>query len=169
MDRAHALIGSAVFLFLAPGTVAGLVPWLITRWRLPAAGVPPLAAVVGTLFILAGAAVLLESFLRFAREGQGTPAPLAPTRKLVVTGAYRFVRNPMYVAVLALILGQVLVFQDPILLVYGAAVAFGFHLFVTAFEEPRLRREFPAEYEAYSRHVRRWIPRLRPWSPTGAG
>jgi protein-S-isoprenylcysteine O-methyltransferase Ste14 len=164
------LIGSAAFLILAPGSVAGLVPWLITDWRLPAPGPWALpTALAGGALILVGAAMLLDSFVRFAVQGLGTPAPPAPTRKLVITGAYRFVRNPMYVAVLALVFGQALVFQSPGLLLYGALVWLAFHVFVEHFEEPRLRRDFPAEYDRYKRNVSRWLPRLRPWRGEDGG
>jgi protein-S-isoprenylcysteine O-methyltransferase Ste14 len=163
MSRTQSLIGSALFLLLAPGSVAGLAPWIITRWRWPAGGTPLLATAAGGLLILAGLAILLESFLRFALQGGGTPAPPAPTRKLVVAGAYRFVRNPMYVAVLAIIIGQAFLFSSGELVLYGAIVWLACHLFVTEFEEPRLRRDFPRDYALYSRNVRRWLPRIRPW------
>ena len=110
--------------------------------------------------------MLLESFARFALHGEGTPAPVAPTRRLVVTGLYRFVRNPMYLAVLALILGQALLLGSWELATYGAVVALGFQLFVLGYEEPTLRRTYGAEYEAFTRAVPRWIPRFRPWRPS---
>ena len=103
--------------------------------------------------------------MRFAIEGLGTPAPIAPTRHLVVTGFYRHVRNPMYVAVLAVILGQALLFANARLLAYGAAFWLACHLFVVFYEEPTLRRSFGADYDAFRANVPRWIPRLRPWSP----
>jgi protein-S-isoprenylcysteine O-methyltransferase Ste14 len=164
-SRAGAVVGSLVFLALAPGTVAGWVPYWITRWRLAAA--PPGGFAVqfaGALLIAAGAAVLLDCFARFALQGIGTPAPVLPTRRLVVTGWYRFVRNPMYVAVLAIVFGQVLLFGSRELLVYWLALAAGFHLFVVAFEEPTERRRRGTEYDRYRAAVRRWWPRLRPWT-----
>src|SRR5688572_26692504 len=107
--RIPALIGSGLFLIVAPGTIAGLLPWLITRWRLAAdPGDAAVVRIAGTAFLLAGALTLLECFVRFAWVGLGTPAPVAPTRHLVVSGLYRHVRNPMYVAVVTTILGQAL-------------------------------------------------------------
>jgi Phospholipid methyltransferase len=101
------MIGSAIFLVIAPGIVAGYVPWRICRWRAEA----PLLGIswfryVGLLFIAAGLAILLDSFGRFALQGLGTPAPVFPTRYLIVSGLFRYVRNPMYVAVVSLVLGQ---------------------------------------------------------------
>jgi len=164
MRRAFAILGSAVFLVLAPGTVAGLVPWWISHWRIqtsPFWWIP--FRVTGAVLVVAGALVLLDSFARFAIQGLGTPAPVFPTRHLVVTGLYRYVRNPMYVAVLALIAGQSLMLADMRVLEYGALVWLGFHLFVVAYEEPTLRATFGSEYEAFCRAVPRWIPRLSPW------
>ena len=162
MRRAFALIGSALFLVLAPGTVAGLVPWWISHWRFetPVAGWFPLR-IIGVVLIAAGAIVLLDSFARFALQGLGTPAPVFPTRHLVVTGLYRYVRNPMYVAVLATIIGQGLLFGNIRVLEYGALVWLGFTIFVMLYEEPTLRATFGAEYEEFCAAVPRWIPRLR--------
>jgi protein-S-isoprenylcysteine O-methyltransferase Ste14 len=119
--------------------------------------------VLGVALIVAGIPVLLDSFVRFALEGAGTPAPVAPPQRLVVGGLYRYVRNPMYVGVLAVILGQGLLLGDPQLLQYGALVWLSFHLFVVGYEEPALRRKFGAEYGKFCANVRRWTPRLRPW------
>ena len=158
------MLGTAAFLILAPGTVAGLIPWWISRWRLrpPFFGFAPFRA-IGLLLIVAGIAVVLESFARFALQGIGTPAPILPTRHLVVEGFYRYVRNPMYVALTALILGQALLLGDKHLLIYAVIPWLAANLFVLAFEEPTLRRSFGAEYETYCAHVPRWIPRLSPW------
>jgi protein-S-isoprenylcysteine O-methyltransferase Ste14 len=163
-SRAASLVASALFLILAPGTVAGYLPWTISRWRSSAdfGNWIPLRG-AGVLLIAAGALVLVECFVRFAWRGLGTPAPIAPTRRLIVTGLYRFVRNPMYVAVFALTAGQALLFGSAALLLYAAAVWAMFHLFVLFYEEPTLRRQFPADYERFVAGVPRWIPRLRPW------
>jgi protein-S-isoprenylcysteine O-methyltransferase Ste14 len=161
-SRAASLAASALFLLVAPGTVAGYLPWLITRWRFSDGSPAPLQA-AGLLLIAAGAAILIECFVRFAWSGMGTPAPVAPTRRLIVTGLYRHVRNPMYVAVFALIAGQALLLGSLPLLGYGAVVWTAFHLFVLHYEEPTLRRRFPEEYERFAGAVPRWLPRLRPW------
>jgi protein-S-isoprenylcysteine O-methyltransferase Ste14 len=162
--RVFAIFGTAAFLILAPGTVAGLIPWWISRWRLrpPFLGFTPFRA-IGVLLMAAGIAVVLESFGRFALQGLGTPAPVFPTRHLVVNGSYRYVRNPMYVAVTSLILGQAVLLGDIHLIEYLVFPWLAAHLFVLTYEEPTLRRTFGAEYETYCAHVPRWIPRLTPW------
>jgi protein-S-isoprenylcysteine O-methyltransferase Ste14 len=170
MDRrTRSILGSIAFFFIAPAVVAGWVPWRITRGRIGPAplGLPPLRW-LGAALAAAGAIVLVECFARFATRGLGTPAPIAPTRHLVVSGLYRHVRNPMYVGVLVAILGQALLFGSVPLLGYAAAVFALVHLFVLAYEEPTLRRQFGDEYERYRAHVRRWWPRLTPWRDGGA-
>jgi protein-S-isoprenylcysteine O-methyltransferase Ste14 len=119
--------------------------------------------IVGALFIAAGIPVFLDSFARFALQGLGTPAPIFPTRHLVVSGLFRYVRNPMYVAVLTQIFGQGMFFGNLRILQYGVAVWLGFYLFVLLYEEPTLRRTFGLEYEEFCANVPRWIPRFRPW------
>jgi protein-S-isoprenylcysteine O-methyltransferase Ste14 len=123
MKRILAIIGSVIFLVLAPGIVAGYVPWLICRWHV-GAPLPGMSScrVLGVLLCAAGLLVLLDSFARFALQGLGTPAPIFPTRHLVVGGLFRYVRNPMYVAVLSLIIGQALFFGSIGVLEYGIAV-----------------------------------------------
>jgi protein-S-isoprenylcysteine O-methyltransferase Ste14 len=164
MRRALAIVGSAVFLVIAPGTLAGYVPWRICRWEMqpPFWGIGALR-IVGVVLILAGLPVLLDSFARFALKGLGTPAPVFPPRHLVVSGLYRYVRNPMYVAVEALIFGQGLLFGSVRVLEYGVAVWAAFLVFVVAYEEPTLRRTFGREYGEYCANVPRWIPRVKPW------
>jgi len=164
MKRLGASVGSVLFFVVAPGVVAGLVPWWISHWQMQ----PPFLGwrslrVAGVALIVLGTPALLDSFVRFALEGRGSPAPVLPTEHLVVTGLYRFVRNPMYVGVLAVILGQGLLLGDARVLRYGAAVWLAFFLFVIGYEEPTLRRTFGEEYERFCANVPRWIPRLRPW------
>ena len=115
--RVGSLIGSFVFFWIAPGTVAGWVPYTLSKWRLqpPLLGIPG-GRVVGGVVTAVGVAILVECFFRFAIEGRGTPAPIAPTERLVVSGLYRHVRNPMYVAVVAIIAGQALLFGSVVLL-----------------------------------------------------
>jgi protein-S-isoprenylcysteine O-methyltransferase Ste14 len=148
--KARALVGSAVFLVIAPGFVAGLVPFWISHWRLEPAflGLMHLRFVGGVLTAL-GAMGLLDSFVRFAVQGVGTPAPVFPTRHLVVTGLYRYVRNPMYVAVVSTVFGQGLILGNVKLLEYGGLVWLFFHLFVTVYEEPTLRASFGSEYKVF--------------------
>jgi protein-S-isoprenylcysteine O-methyltransferase Ste14 len=161
MKRADAALGSAAFFLLAPGIVAGLLPSLITHWR---AGddASTQNAIIGWVLIALSLAALIECFIRFVRH-DGTPAPVAPTQRLVVTGLYRFVRNPMYLAVLGLIFGQMFLFANAALLAYGVTVWLAFVIFVSAYEEPTLRRDFPEDYAAYSLAVPPWLPRLTPW------
>lgn len=163
MTRPAAAIGSILFFVLAPGTVAGLIPWWITGWDL--AGSSPPLMTAGSLLIVAGVAALVACFARFAAEGLGTPAPVAPTRTLVVGGLYRFVRNPMYLAVLAIILGQALLFSSAALIAYGVVIWLAFQAFILMYEEPTLRVTYGDPYAAYCAAVPRWIPRLRPWIP----
>jgi protein-S-isoprenylcysteine O-methyltransferase Ste14 len=160
MTRARAAAGSLVFLFLAPGVVAGLVPWLLTSWEVnDELAWWPLQATGGVL-VAGGVAVLLHAFARFVVDGIGTPAPVAPTERLVVRGAYRYVRNPMYVAVAATIVGQALVLGRPGLLLYAAAFCAVVAGFVHVYEEPVLSARYGVEYEDYRRAVPAWWPRL---------
>ena len=161
MGRVPAMIGSAIFLVIAPGTLAVFVPWYLTQWRFEPA-LFPIARVIGGILIAAGLPILLDSFARFALQGLGTPAPVMPPKHLVVTGFYRYVRNPMYVAVTALIIGQGLLFGSVAVLEYGAIVWAAFFLFVLVYEEPLLGAQFPEEYKRYRANVRRWIPRTTP-------
>jgi protein-S-isoprenylcysteine O-methyltransferase Ste14 len=162
--RVMASLGSGIFLFVAPGTVAGLVPWWMSHWRvndsLPGFMV---LRVLGALLMAVGLVLLMETFVRFAIQGIGTPAPVYPTKHLVVQGSYRHVRNPMYVAVVSLVLGQALVLGNMEVLIYGLCVWLAMHLFVLLYEEPTLRRTFVQEYADFCAHVPRWIPRWTPW------
>lgn len=166
MNRPAAILGSAVFLVIAPGSIGVLFPYWIDRWQMspPLLGLVALRA-IGVLLICAGLPLLLDSFVRFAIQGFGTPAPVAPPRHLVISGLYGYVRNPMYIAVLSLVFGQGLLFGNVQVLKYGLAVALGFYLFVLLYEEPVLRNKFGEEYDAYCKNVRRWWPRVRPWKP----
>ena len=164
MRRPAAATASAVFFVLAPGTVAGLVPWWLTRWQIrgPLAHWAPVR-IAGLIMLALGAIVLVRAFARFVAEGRGTPAPAAPTERLVIGGLYRYARNPMYLAVVAAITGQGLALGQPILLGYAAAVWVTTAAFARWYEEPALARQFGAQYEAYRRGVPAWRPRIRPW------
>jgi len=166
MSRRTAAIGSAAFFLAAPGVVVGLVPWLITHWQVrePLPFWAPVR-VLGALLIVAGLTVVIQAFARFVIEGFGTPMPIAAPSRLVVGGAYRYVRNPMYVALLAVIVGQALLLGQLGLLLYAVLAWLAPAAFVRWYEEPALARQFGAEYEAYRRAVPAWLPRLRPWRP----
>lgn len=156
----------AIFTVLVPGTFAVCVPYLIvtSRGQAPDPGPWAYLAAAG---IVAGAAVYLRCAWDFAVGGQGTPAPIDAPRRLVVRGLYRFVRNPMYVGVVTLLVCEAALFRSLFLLAYAACLAAGFHLFVLLYEEPVLRKKFGEEYAAYCRAVPRWLPRLRPWRDAG--
>jgi protein-S-isoprenylcysteine O-methyltransferase Ste14 len=162
-QRARHILGSALFLFVAPGVVAGFVPFWLTSWRVHESSPGIAVRGCGLLLVVLGASCLIDCFARFAVQGEGTPAPVAPTRHLVVTGAYRFVRNPMYVAVLGIVFGQALLLGSQRLLGYGLVIWLLFHLFVMLHEEPTLKRRYGDTYRTYASNVRRWWPRLRPW------
>jgi protein-S-isoprenylcysteine O-methyltransferase Ste14 len=157
MRRLLAIVGSAIFLVVAPGIVAGYVPWRICRWHVeaPLLGISSLQ-LVGVLLIAPGLTVLLDSFARFALQGFGTPAPIFPTRHLVVSGLFRYVRNPMYIAVVSLILGQGLFFGSILILEYLVAVFVGFYFFVLIYEEPTLLKSYGHEYEEFCANLRPW-------------
>jgi protein-S-isoprenylcysteine O-methyltransferase Ste14 len=166
MRRSTAAIGTAAFFVVAPGTVVGLLPWLITRWEVDR----PLpywvvAQAVGVLLICTGVIPPVHAFVQFARAG-GTPMPIAPTQRLVVNGFNRYIRNPMYTGLLIVLIGQVLLFGQLSLLFYSAANWVLCASFVRWYEEPTLTRQFGADYEAYRDAVPAWWPRLRPWTPS---
>ncbi|HEY7225116.1 MAG TPA: isoprenylcysteine carboxylmethyltransferase family protein [Micromonosporaceae bacterium] len=166
MRTRTAAAGSALFLLLAPGSVTVLVPWLLTGFHArPATGGWVVARVVGALLIVVGGSFVVGAFVRFVREGLGTPAPVAPPTRLVVGGVYRYLRNPMYVAVTAVIVGETLVLGQLVLLVLAAVALAAMVAFVKLYEEPDLAQRFGEEYERYRRAVPGWWPRLRPWTP----
>ena len=166
MRRPTAAIGSAVFFVLAPGMVVGLIPWLLTRWQVREQ-LPywMFMRALGAVLLVAGLIALVGAFVRFVVEGFGTPAPVAAPDRLVVGGVYRYVRNPMYVAVLVAIVGQALLLGRLVLLLYAAGAWLVVAAFVRFYEEPTLTSRFGADYEAYRRAVPAWWPRLRPWDP----
>lgn len=162
LRKPSAILGSTIFFIAAPGIVAGLAPWLLSgRYGLPVASWP--LAIPGAALVAVSLGVLLHAFARFALEGLGTPAPIAPTDRLVVGGVYRHVRNPMYVAVLSIILGQALIFASWQLAAYAVVMGAVMATFVRIYEEPVLLRQYGAGYEAYRQNVPGWLPRLTPW------
>ena len=152
--------GSVLFFMVAPAVVAVVVPWSITRYT---GLVETPVAVLGLAVVALGLAVLLACFVQFVREGRGTPAPIAPTEKLVVGGLYRWVRNPMYLAVGAMILGQAVMFASIGVLIWFAVFAVAVVSFVAVYEQPTLRSSYGPAYDAYCRAVPAWWPRLTPW------
>ena len=149
------LLKNLLFTVVVPGSVAGYVPALILRGETPdqlAGGMP--------LWLL-GAAIYAWTVWDFAVGGRGTPAPIDAPVRLVSRGLYRYVRNPMYVGVLAVILGWAVAYQSVSILVYSVVVWTCFHLFVLLYEEPHLRRIFGGEYEQYCDSAGRWLPRMR--------
>ena len=162
-SAARAWIGTIAFLFLAPGVVAGLIPWLITGWRsYNWAGAAWFVVPIAWIAIAVGVASLLYAFTLFALH-RGTPAPLVPTETLVVTGVYRYVRNPMYLAVLTIILGQALLFGSMWVVLYAVIVLTAVVAFVKGYEEPTLTGAYGEQYLEYRRNVPGWWPRLTPW------
>ena len=155
--RARAALGSVAFLVLAPGVMAGLIPYLLTGYEPQDPSL--LARIAGATLIAAGATALLGSFARFALQGLGTPAPTNPTERLVITGLYRYVRNPMYLAVASTILGQWLLLGRPVLLAYALTFGAIVFAFVRGYEEPTLRARYGEEYERYRAEVPGWWPR----------
>src|SRR3954464_14046920 len=142
MLMVKAVLGSTVFFFAAPCVVGGVLPWWISGWSAPRFW-------PGLVIVAAGAFVVLRAFVRFVREGRGTPAPVAPTEQLVVGGDYRFVRNPMYEAVAAPVGGRAVILGRPGLLLYAAVFVAAVAAFVLLYEEPELARQFGDEYDAY--------------------
>lgn len=156
MERAKAISGTIAFL-VTPVTVAGLVPQWLLDDRQSTRGLA--TTVIGTAGVIVGATAIVDSFVRFALDGRGTPAPVGPTESLVVTGLYRRVRNPMYVGVELVILGQAALFRQPSIVLYAAAVGLAVGSFVRWYEEPALRARFGARYDTYRAVVPAWLPR----------
>jgi protein-S-isoprenylcysteine O-methyltransferase Ste14 len=155
-----AAVGAALFFLVGPGLEAGVAPWLLTSGFEVRAEWPVPLRVLGVLLIVGGLVVVIDCFRRFVIEGLGTPAPSAPPPVLVVRGAYRFVRNPMYVATAAIIVGEGLLLGQPILLVGAAAYVLALAGLVRFHEERVMRERFGAEYDEYRRRVPAWVPRL---------
>jgi protein-S-isoprenylcysteine O-methyltransferase Ste14 len=162
MTRRGAALGSLVFAVGQPGLVAGLIPyWITGGWD--GSGAPLALQVAGVALLAAGVGVLAHTVIRFVVEGLGTPFPAAPTENLVVGGLYRYVRNPMYLAVIASVLGQAAILGRASLLVYAAILWVIVAGFVRFYEEPTLSRTYGDQYAAYRRAVRAWWPRATPW------
>ena len=149
---------SLLFLIVAPGMVAGYIPLALLR-KGPQIETGIFAYLALPLWLFGGT-ILLWSFWNFYREGHGTPAPVDAPKVLVVSGFYRYVRNPMYFGILLMLIGYFLWFGYWSLLIYTMIAFVITHLFVTLYEEPTLKRKFGASYEEYLRRVPRWMPKL---------
>lgn len=154
------ILKTAIFTVIVPGTVALYIPMrIIGGFFTPANG---FMAWIGAFIIALGAAVYFRCAWEFAVRGLGTPAPIAPTKFLVTTALHRYVRNPMYIGVAVVILGQAVLFRSFHLVEYATGMLLIAHTFVVMYEEPTLHRQFGESYEEYRRNVPRWIPRFRP-------
>ena len=160
------MLRSLFFTILLPGTVTVLIPWRIVsrEGRLPLRVESPWQY-LALVPVAVGTAILARCIWEFASRGRGTLAPIDPPRRLVVTGLYRYVRNPMYVGVLTVLLGEAALFRSVALLEYAAVFFVIANVFVLLYEEPALRRRFGESYEHYCRAVHRWIPG-RPYPPS---
>ena len=147
-----------IFSILVPGTVAGVIPWLLLQRSGGVVLLMPSIWIIGFLPLLLGVGLYLWCAGAFTFIGKGTPAPIDAPKVLVVEGPYRWVRNPMYIAVLSVVIGEAILFRSFLLVGYALLVAGVVHLFVVFVEEPSLRRQFGASYQAYLRTVSRWLP-----------
>jgi protein-S-isoprenylcysteine O-methyltransferase Ste14 len=160
--RRNAVVSILFVAFGGPGLLLVYLPLWITRFRVPP-GEPVRVVMAALALILIGLAPLFESIVRFIRIGRGTLVPTAPTEFLVVSGLYRYVRNPMYVGVLTAAAGEAVLFESRDMAIYAALAWLGIHLFVCFHEEPTLTRRYAEQYLTYKRHVPRWLPRITPW------
>jgi protein-S-isoprenylcysteine O-methyltransferase Ste14 len=156
-----AQLKTALFTVVVPGTVAGYIPWRLRDGT--AAGTHGIEEAAAITVIVIGVLIYLHTvFWGFAWTGGGTPAPIAPTKTLVVKGLHRYVRNPMYIGVALAIAGQAWLFHSRHIAIYAVCMLLTAHLFVISYEEPTLQKQFGEEYESYRKQVPRWIPRIAP-------
>ncbi len=153
------ILQTVLFTILVPGTVTVLIPSLLMG-GLPRPERGPILW-LGVVIFLVGAAIYFRCAWVFAVRGLGTPAPIAPTKFLVTTALHRYVRNPMYIGVFMVLLGEAVMFRSAVLLEYAAFFCVPAQLFVVFYEEPTLRRQFGESYEEYRRSVPRWIPKFK--------
>ena len=150
-----------IFTFLQPGIVAGIIPYLILQAGHSPEVLQPLinpgVHSIGVVLFLSGLCIMITCIVSFAVHGRGTLSPIDRTKKLVVSGLYQYSRNPMYVGVMLILIGETVYFQSLHLLIYSACVFIMFHLFILLIEEPRLRRDFGEAYKSYWEQVRRWL------------
>ena len=154
------IVRAGLFILIAPGAIAGWLPWYLAGSRRPRLDSP--LGVIGAVFAVLGWLVLLWCARDFAVRGRGTPAPYDPPRQLVMDGLYRFVRNPMYVAIVTSVLSQAAMYRSRAVLWYAAIVALCFHLRVVLYEEPKLTELFGQSFDDYRGRVPRWVPLVAP-------
>ena len=154
------LFKNLVFTVVVPGTFGVYIPMAIARGTGARAGGVGLFWLLGFGLLILGSLIYLICVMEFAVRGRGTPLPIDAPRRLVVSGLYQYVRNPMYVGVLSVVLGWTFLSKSLELLGYAALLALVFHAFIRLYEEPTLRKQFGQQYVDYMAAVRRWVPRL---------
>lgn len=159
------VVRSVIWAALLPGLTAGFVPWYYFGVDPASFDPTKVRHLAGGLVMIAGLALLIACIVAFARRGRGTLSPLDPPRTLVVQGLYRYVRNPMYLGVATIGIGELIVWPSGGLWIWWGAWLLLVNVFVIAVEEPALRRQFGSSYTHYTRAVSRWVPRLRPYAP----
>ena len=162
-QRRNAIVSLLFVVFGGPGILLS-----ICRCGLRASAFQPderlWQTLIAAVLIFAGLTPALESVRRFIYVGRGTLVPVAPPEHLVVTGFYRYVRNPMYAGVLVALTGEAILFWNRGIVIEAALACLGFNLFVRLHEEPSLTRRHPEEYPRYKKSVPRWLPRFTPWN-----
>lgn len=155
------IVKNVLFTLIVPGFVVGFIPIkiLLPGWEICALNIPH-GRYIGVLFLVLGGAVYARCVWDFAWTGKGTPAPIDPPRTLIVGGLYRYVRNPMYVGILTILLGEAIFLESTTLCVYTISIWGMFNVFILVYEEPHLRAVFGASYVRYSSQVPRWIPAI---------
>lgn len=166
--RRNFVISVLFVCFGGPAIATIYVPLWITRFRVPP-GEPIWQIFVAAVLIAIGLTPGLESVRRFVVVGRGTLVPVAPPQHLVVSGFYRYVRNPMYVGIIVALAGESMLFRSRNLVLFTCCLGLGFHLFVCLYEERTLTRRYGEEYLRFCKHVPRWIPRLTPWRAEETG
>jgi protein-S-isoprenylcysteine O-methyltransferase Ste14 len=153
------LIRNLFFTILQPGMVAGLFPYWILGRRVHDVPFPLLLYrhYAGAIIFITGLTIMLSCIVNFAVKGKGTLSPADPTKHLVITGLYKYSRNPMYIGVMLILIGEAIFFQSGSLWIYALFIFSAFTLFVLLVEEPRLTNDFGEEYKSYCKRVRRWI------------
>lgn len=160
-SRISLTLRSLFWTVLLPGVIAGYVPAMFFGLRPSRVDLSSSAALAGLSLVIVGGVLLIACIYEFARSGRGTLSPVDPPQELVVRGLYRYVRNPMYLSVTLVLLGEALLIDSWALAVYWAVWFAWVNVFVIAYEERTLRHQFGASYDVYTRQVRRWVPNFR--------